>query len=358
MKQLDAGYTYEVDNVNKDTWHNLLCEFDDAAFYQTWSYGSISWGEKNLSHIILMKDEEIVAIAQLRIAKPPLLKIGFAYLTWGPIWRKKGKKPDTEILRNMLRALYNEYAIHCRYLLRIIPRQIHEDEENIRKIFDDENFSWSPDPMQTVYVDLAPSLDEIKKNTRPKWRQTLNRALKQEMEFTEGSNDELCDTALRIIKEMKKRKRYVEFGSMEDMIAVNKDLPENLKLKFALCSYENEPIATLGWFPIGKIGQPLVGATGDNALKLNASYPLWWKMVEYYKNQGSSCIDLAGINKERNPGGYIFKTGVAGKNRKEKRYIGQFNACENFLSSFCFKTGMSLREHYRNLIVKINKLFK
>src|SRR3989338_1490636 len=190
MKQLDSGYTYQVDNVKKDAWHNLLLKFDDATFYQTWSYGSISWGEDNLSHLILMKDEEIVSIAQLRIVKLPLFRIGFAYLPWGPIWRRKNESVNYQHLSNMLRALYKEYVIRRRYMLRLLPKQIHKDEETIRKIYKKENFLWSPDPMQTVYVDLTPPLDEIKKNTRPKWRQTLNRALKQNIEITEGSDEE------------------------------------------------------------------------------------------------------------------------------------------------------------------------
>jgi lipid II:glycine glycyltransferase (peptidoglycan interpeptide bridge formation enzyme) len=168
----------------------------------------------------------------------------------------------------------------------------------------------------------------------------------------------LYESAKKIIREMMERKGYVEFGSMEDMISINQDLPEHLKLKFAFCTYENELAAVLGWFPIGEVGVPLVGATGDKALSLNASYPLWWKMVEYYKSQGATCIDLAGINKERNSGGYLFKTGLAGEKRIEKHYIGQFDACRNVLSSLVFETGMSLRQKYRDMLIKINKLSK
>ena len=244
------------------------------------------------------------------------------------------------------------------YLLKILPKSINEDEDNIREIFQNEGFSWSPDLMKTVFVDLTPSLDEIKKNTRRKWRQTLNRAGKREVEFfAERDDDEICKAALAIIKEMKIRKRYTEFGSMEDNLDVHKDLPEDLKLNFVLCKYNNEPISVLGWFPIGKIGLVLVGATGNNALKLNASYSLYWKMIEYYKRLGSSKIDLAGINKEKNPGGYTFKTGLAGKNRVEKNYIGQFDACENKTSSICFKTAWFLRDIYRNAMYRLKKYF-
>jgi len=358
MKQLDSGYTYEVENLKKEEWHNLLLDFNDSTIYQTWSYGSVSWGEDTLSHLVLKENGEIVSIAQLRIAKFLGVPIGFAYLPWGPIWRKKGKDLNDKDMLNMLRALYNEYVIRRRYLLRIIPKNIHKNDENVRKMFEDENFSWTPDTQQTVYVDLTPSLEDIKKNIRSKWRQTLNRALKQDVDFSEEITEELYNSTKKIIREMMERKGYVEFGSMEDMLSVNQDLPTSLKLKFAFCTFENELIAVLGWFPVGEVGVPLVGATGDKALRLNASYPLWWKMVEYYKNQGALCIDLAGVSKERNPGGHLFKTGLAGEKRTEKNYIGQFDACENVLSSFCFKTGMAIRQYYRDLRIRINNLSK
>ena len=141
-------------------------------------------------------------------------------------------------------------------------------------------------------------------------------------------------------------------------MAVHKDLPETLKLKIILCKYENEPLAVLGWFPLGTIGLPLLGATGDKALPLKASFPLYWKMIEYFKDNGFTGCNLMGVSKERNPGGYTFKTGLAGKNSEEISYIGQFDACENSLSLVSFKAGISMREFYRNLIFKLNKLVK
>lgn len=356
MRQLPEGYTYEVDNVNKDTWHNLLLQFDDASFYQTWSYGAISWGDNNLSHLILLRDNEIISMAQLRIAKLPFLRIGFAYLTWGPIWRKKNKDVNYQHLNNMLKALYNEYVKRRGYLLRIIPKQIHEDEENILKIFKDENYSWMPDPQQTVYIDLNPSLEEIRANLGKGWKKTLRRSMNINLELIEDDDGKLSDTAIKIIKEMKQRKGFVEFGSMENNIIINKDLPKRLRMKLVFCKFENEMVAVFGWSTIGDMGLPLVSATGNNASKSLAPHRLYWKMIEYYKNHGFNKCDLAGINKEKNPGGYQFKTGIAGKSRAEKNYIGQFDACENYFSSICFKTGMSLRERYRNLILKINKV--
>jgi len=353
---MDSGYSYEVDNVDKNTWHNLLLEFDDISFYQTWSYGSLMWGEKFLSHLVLKWHNEVAAIAQIHIVKLPLIQAGIAYLNWGPMWIRKDRPRNLETLRNMIRALYKEYVGYRKFFLRIIPKQIHENGDSFLHLFIDEGFSWSPDTMQTVYLNLSQSLEEIKAGMRPKWRQTLNKSLKERLEIIEGPMEELSAEALMIVSEMRKRKHYVEFGSMEDVIGVNNDLPKYLQLRILVARYEGKAVAVLGWFPIGKTGIPLIGAIGDRGLKLNASYPLWWKMVEYYKNIGASWIDLAGINSKRNPGGYLFKSGIAGKARKETRYIGQFDASDSLLSSCFFKGGVFIREHYRAFLITANIL--
>jgi len=356
MKLLDAGYSTDSDVIDKSTWHDLMLKFDDASFYQTWSYGAISWGESSLSHLVLMKEERAVAIAQMRLVRIPLLKAGVAYITSGPMWKRKDEQANIKHLQNMIRALYNEYVARRGYLLQVLPRTMSDSETDICNIFKEEMFSWHPDTQQTIYIDLSPSLDELKKNTRRKWRQTLNRAEKQKINIEEGSHDEAYDAAAKIIVEMKERKKYVEYGDMKKMIAVHKDLPEALKLKIFLCKHEGNTVAVLGWFSAGTIGLPLIAATGNKGLELNASYPLWWKMIDYYKQNGFVRCDLGGVNNERNPGGYIFKTGLAGDKSELKRYIGQFEAWENIMSLGCFKAGLFVRSFYRNTKQKLNKL--
>src|SRR4030067_1064561 len=101
MKLFDAGYTSVSDAIDKCTWHDLMLRFDDAYFYQTWSYGAISWGESSLSHLVLMKDERAVAIAQMRLVRIPLLKAGVAYITSGPMWKGKDEQGNIKHLQNM-----------------------------------------------------------------------------------------------------------------------------------------------------------------------------------------------------------------------------------------------------------------
>jgi lipid II:glycine glycyltransferase (peptidoglycan interpeptide bridge formation enzyme) len=73
-------------------------------------------------------------------------------------------------------------------------------------------------------------------------------------------------------------------------------------------------------------------------------------MVEYYKEHGFTALDMGGVNKRRNPGGYYFKTHILGKRLdSQPGYIGQFDACVNPLSRAFFNAIFQMREKYRNL---------
>ena len=47
---LDPVWQVEVDRATPAEWSAMLDLFDDANLYQTWSYGAVRWGRKNLSH--------------------------------------------------------------------------------------------------------------------------------------------------------------------------------------------------------------------------------------------------------------------------------------------------------------------
>ena len=128
-------------------------------------------------------------------------------------------------------------------------------------------------------------------------------------------------------------------------------MPKKLDLKnLRLCIDNYKPVAALGWVTVGTVGLPLVAATGKGALKTNASYVLWWKMIEYYKEHGFLAVDMGGVNKKRNPGGYYFKTHILGKRLNEQpQYIGPYDTCKNIFSSAFFITIHKTREFYQNI---------
>jgi lipid II:glycine glycyltransferase (peptidoglycan interpeptide bridge formation enzyme) len=350
MSPLGLGYTFEVDSLDSGRWYESMLQFDDASFYQTVAFGAVRSGESRLSHVLLKKDGVVVAMALARLARIPGLPIGIAYIGSGPMWQRTGQPTDIEHLQMMLRALRLEYAVNRGYFLRVVPN-LMETPANapVKSLFLDEGFSHRESPGETVVLDLTPPLEELRRNLGRKWRQTLQSAEKRGLGILEGSGEEYCRVALDIFHEMKGRKGFFG-GSQSEALDVHRRLPPALRLHLAVCTDAGEPIAVMGWSSVGTTGVPLVSATRAKALEFDASYLLWWRMIEYYKARGFSALDVGGANKQRNPGGYSFKTRILGKGFKGlTRKLGEFDACTSFASQGLFEMIYAIRSGYRKM---------
>jgi hypothetical protein len=71
---LDSGYTAEFDTVTEKQWEEILKAFQDANIYQTWPYDAVRCGEKNLGHLVLRFDGQVVSVAQVRLVRIPGLE--------------------------------------------------------------------------------------------------------------------------------------------------------------------------------------------------------------------------------------------------------------------------------------------
>src|SRR5664279_574181 len=119
-RELAAGYTSHVDSVEEQDWYRALQEFDDGNIFQTWAYGEVAFGRRNMSHLILRENGAIVAIAQARLVKVLAINAGIAYVRWGPLWQRDGDA-TAETFRQAVRALRNEYVCKRGLVLRLFP---------------------------------------------------------------------------------------------------------------------------------------------------------------------------------------------------------------------------------------------
>jgi lipid II:glycine glycyltransferase (peptidoglycan interpeptide bridge formation enzyme) len=317
--------------LSPDEWSRELCAFDDATIYQTAAYGVVRSRQNNLSRCTVVNDGRVVAMAQVRIASIPVLHTGIAYVGWGPVWRRHGDDIVDEHLSRMLRALRKEFVERRGYLLRIFPPVLTRDpwSESVGAIFKQEGFSLIERPDRTLVVDLRPPWDDLRKGLRKKWRYELGVAEKKEMKVVEGTGERLLDQALVLYREMHKRKQFAESVDTADYMRMQQLLDEPSKLRILVCSLENEPLAAIVYALVGDTGLALMAATSTKALKTNASYVVWWKMLCDLKARGATACDLGGISPEHNPGGYVFKSGMAPGPDADVKYLGQFELCQS-----------------------------
>ncbi len=345
-----------VDLIDKQGWEELINVFKDLTIFQTWSYGAIRWGEEQLSHLILKKDNVIIAAAQLRIIKLPFLNKGIAYLPWGPLWHTDNGNNE-ENLKQMLIALKQEYVVKRKLYLRILPHDIKVENSKLEDIYKSVGFRWSKSPYNTIILDLRSTLDEIKNNFTRSWRKALNSSLKKNISYIQGSSQEIFDQFHDLYNDMLYRKKFVPGVSVQDFMSLQQQLPEHLKMQCIIFKHEGMPVSGIIGSCLGFRGMGLLAAAGSEGLKLrlNASNLLHWTWLQLLKGKGADFYDLNGIDEKKNPKGYFFKKGMGGQ---EVTHIGRFDLYNSFSSLLVVKCSDWLRELLKAFnYVKVHSTF-
>ncbi len=305
-------------------WSELLRQFADANFYQTYAYGSVSWGAKPLTHLVVPDQETFVAIAQVRqIRFGPWF--GVAYVRWGPCVQRRGEAWSKAAFRSALAVLKREFVETRGWVLRVIPHLFQEDAEAMAALSVLDRLGFKRDtaaiPYRTLRVNLTSPLEEIRRRLDGKWRNQLNAALRNNLKGVEGNDEQLFEAFVSLYGEMMARKRFETTVDVRDFGRMQKDLASQERMRVALARKAGGLHAGLVATAVGNTAIYLLGATGQEGLKSKASYLLQWRMIEYLKTAGCRFYDLGGINPEANPGVYHFKSGMGGE---EVRQLGRF----------------------------------
>ncbi|HUZ48095.1 MAG TPA: peptidoglycan bridge formation glycyltransferase FemA/FemB family protein [Terriglobia bacterium] len=351
----DTEYSVKVDSMRKSEWDGILQMFDDSSLMQTWSYGSIRWGEKNLSHVVLRKNGEIVAASEAVLIKAPYLPISLAYVKWGPCWRVRGRTADLNNFRRIIQTLYQIYVVERGLLLRIFPNEVEGRAETLRTILQEEGFQKDSCATleRTLLVDLSHPLGELRQSLKGTWRRNLILAERSGLKVARGTDDEIFQDFMTLYQEMKKRKKWEEIPDARYFERIQKDLPPPLKMICMVCKYKGEAIAGIGVAKLGNTAVALLGATGNKGLKLRGSYLLHWEMLQWLKSAQVRWYDLFGINQSTHPGTYQFKSGLGGKLSLEMDRVGAFQAGGNLITRLSIEgveTGQAIWVHLKRSV--------
>lgn len=321
-------YCAEVDNVRQEQWDEILQMFDDSSLMQTWGYGSVRWGEKNLSHVLLRKNGKIVAASQAVIFKAPLLPIGLAFVRWGPCWQVKGQTKDFETFRHMMQVLYQIYVVERRLLLQIFPNAVEDGTGTLRAILNEEGFQSDPHgtPTRTAIVDLSYPLEELRQSLKRKWRHNLVLAERNRLTVTSGVDDKTFQDLMILHTEMRVRKRWEPIPDVRFLALVQRALPPPLKMTCMICRHNGKPASGIAVSKAGNTAVLVLAPTGSKGLTLRSSYLIQWRVLEWLKDSNVRWYDLSFISPHANPGLYQFKSGLRGKLGSEFEYVGDHQA--------------------------------
>lgn len=309
-----SGYRVEIDTVSATQWAEIIDSFDDATIYQTWPWGAVRWGRKNLSHLVLRRGQEAIAAGQCWIIKMPAINRGIAYFKCGPIWQKSHASARRDELELIVRALKQEYAEKRGLLLRIMVNGINGHNYDIEPILTQEGFCKCRRsvPYRTIILGLDCTEMELRKAAKRQWLNNLKHAEKHPFEVIEGGAEILFDKFNALHRETVSRKGFNKALKVDELRHISTLSTEPCKARVIMCALDGEPLSGVLVCPSGKNAVILFSANTVKGLELHASQYVWWHTAQILKQAGVRWLDLGGIDPDTCPGTYQFKKGFAG----------------------------------------------
>jgi len=346
---MGKGFKYLVDTSDENQWNNLVTLFRDATVNQTWAYCNIR--SSRTSNLVLIQDGRVQAAAMLRLRIIPVAGRGIAYLGSGPMWRLRDEADDLETLRMILCALKAEYVVRRGLFLRILPNMFTNlpNHGDIRSVFKEEGFCCRMEPSQTLFLDLTPSVEDLRKGLHPKWRNHLNHAEKSGLMVREGVDNECFKVFMKLYEAMLARKQYETNVDINEYEAIQRALPASLKPTIVISELEGRPQAGGVFSTIGTSGVSLLGATGDEGIKNGAAYLVQWHLIRLLKVRGFNYYDLGGCSAKAVPSTYHFKARICGKAPILYDRIGTMEACMSLASRCVVRFGDRISERSQGL---------
>lgn len=306
-----------VKRLSKQAWDSYIPMFRDASYRQLSSYAAVAArrvGAKSELNGIL-QGQTLVGLADVRVRKVPLVPIGIAYVSYGPMTVRDGTF-SAEKFSYCLDALREEYVERRRLLLRIIPplgSGLSRDLQIQRLEACGFRLCAAQRPRETFIVDLARPLDAIRSGFEPEWRRDLNRAEKADISITRSTELGDFDRFEKILVDLMKQKQFTANEDVNFFKAVQPDTAPDQKLVLHLAWHGQELIAGhLGSF-VGDTAVYLLGAANSKGRDLRASYLLQWAVIEYAQRLGNIYYDLGGVDQRQNPGVFRFKKRLNGR---------------------------------------------
>lgn len=341
-------HNVSVERISKDEWDKLTPTFRDTSYRQCASYATAAADRVGATSELnrLTDGDCLIGLADVRVKKLPVSRLGIAYASYAPVVRRDRCFPQEQFSR-CIDALRREYVDQRGLVLRVTPilnGGLFQDVQASCLEARGFQVSSTQPPRTTFILDLLKPLDDIRRSLDPKWRSDLVKAEKADVRITRSIELSDFDRFERIFLELTRQKGFMPNQDVLFFKNVQSGTPRDQKFVLHLAWHNAELIAGhLGSF-VGDTAVYLLGAANSVGRDLRASYLLQWSAITYAKAVGNSFYDLGGIDRERNPDVYRFKRRLNGRLVTE---IGPYELAPGALSAGIIRFGERLRKAVR-----------
>jgi lipid II:glycine glycyltransferase (peptidoglycan interpeptide bridge formation enzyme) len=335
--------TQNLSPITSKQWNAFVFNHPRGHFLQL-----SQWGEQKAAHdwsyepIVLTKNDEIIAGAQL-LFRPLPMKLGtMAYLPYGAY------VSDNSQWDALWDAIHVCTKKHNAAFLKWEPGFFFDGNpeqwgfrESLQRI----------QPPRTIMLDITDDDDTIQKRMNQGTRRNIRKAYKNDIRYHEATPDDLAKFTQLMTITGKRNEFGVHEPAYYDLM-FKLFVPDHAAL--ILAEHEGDLLAANLVVSVGDTAVYLEGASSNEKRKLMAAYGVQWEAIKWAQKRGCKWYDMWGVPdesnetleaqfKERNDGlwgVYRFKRGWGGE---IMRSAGAWDFVYNKVVYMAYKAALKVR---------------
>ncbi len=257
--------------------------------------------------VILRRGQEV---GMVQILEAGLLKnaVHAVLLDRGPLWFDGYGSLDD--FKGFLDVFSRQYPKRFGRRIRFIPEIDNTDQA--AKIMRDYGYMpVTTHGYETIWLDLRPNLEALRKQLSGKWRNKLNQAERQKLDIV-WSDEGAHFSWLMKCYAMDKAQRNYDGPSVKTMIALAGEFSRGKNMLIGTAMLDHKPIAAILLLIHDSGATYQIGYTSDDGRNSRAHYLLLWSALGQLKGRNINDFDLGGVNGQSAEGIKKFKKGMGG----------------------------------------------
>lgn len=289
-------------------WRELLKRTQRTPWTQTFQYASAvaKVAHQSTRFATIEQSQKIIGLVAVQELKfGPLHHIS---ITRGPLWLEGyGTSQD---MKKFLEALQGVFPKRLLRRLSWMPEWSFSDEQSYHFIAE-SGLRKTRQSFETLWIDITPSMDELKRRLHRKWRNHLHKAERSSLQIAVDFKATHLDYFLRAYDVFKAQKKF----DGPDGKFFKHEIEAALPFKDAIILWarlDGMPVAGVVVMKHGTSASYRVSWNTKEGREHNAHFLLLWKAIEILKNHNIETFDLGGILPDDQHGLNIFKLGMNG----------------------------------------------
>ena len=319
---------WKLIEISQDKWEFFWTRINNSNLLQSSEYVLSKVSCDNwVSFRYLIVDENDFPISIVHLLKKSIPLLGdFVRINRGPLLIDQDTKKCSNILIFGSINLIKEEAKNKKWRFVFIAPELYNNSSNVSKLKNLGFLQREISPWASGLISLGLSEENLLKQLDGKWRNTLRKGLKNELQIKcESENFNNLTHLFEKYNNLKQNKGFA--GISDDFIKQLSSKKNNswcFNLFTAFESDDNcflDPVGLVVTIKSGDTSIYLIGTSNNIGRKLQANSVLLWSSILNAKSQGAKYFDIGGLNKDTPKGIADFKNGL---NSTKYELIGEW----------------------------------